>query len=114
LLLTAMPPYIVLPGSRPAQDAQQRVCQMEPGPGFAMKGSRGPVPDAAPFRGPGLLARVTPFALVAVAAEASLALPPGTRAWPAVTARREGIAIEIGPAANGTRVGWSVPLRPVP
>jgi hypothetical protein len=29
-------------------------------------------------------------------------------------ARRDGIAIEIEPAANGTRVGWSVPLRPVP
>jgi signal transduction histidine kinase len=29
-------------------------------------------------------------------------------------ARRNGVAIEIEPAANGTRVGWSVPLRPVP
>ena len=27
---------------------------------------------------------------------------------------RDDIAIEIEPAANGTRVGWSVPLRPVP
>ena len=26
-------------------------------------------------------------------------------------ARRDGIAIEIEPAANGTRVGWSVPLE---
>ena len=41
--------------------------------------------DGPPFRGPGLLARVWPFALVAVAAEASLALPPGTHAWTAVT-----------------------------
>ena len=43
-------------------------------------------PDSArsgssPFRRPGLLARAGPFALVAVAAEASLALPPGTHAW---------------------------------
>ena len=29
-------------------------------------------------------------------------------------ARRDGMAIEIEPAANGTRVGWSVPLRSVP
>jgi signal transduction histidine kinase len=29
-------------------------------------------------------------------------------------ARRDGIAIEIEPAPNGTRVGWGVPLRPVP
>lgn len=49
------------------------------------------VPSAAdrtadsPFLGPGLLARAGPFALVAVAAEASLALPPGTQAWTAVT-----------------------------
>jgi len=33
----------------------------------------------SPFSRPGLLARVGPFALVAVAAEASLVLPPGTR-----------------------------------
>jgi signal transduction histidine kinase len=33
----------------------------------------------SPFSGPGLLARVGPFALVAVAAEASLVLPPRTR-----------------------------------
>ena len=30
-----------------------------------------------PFRGPGLLVRVAPFAAIAVLAEASLALPPG-------------------------------------
>jgi signal transduction histidine kinase len=39
-----------------------------------------------PFRGPGLVARVVPFAAVAVLAEASLALPPGTHAYPAVSA----------------------------
>jgi signal transduction histidine kinase len=57
---------------------------MEPGPGSADAGSRDVVPGGSPFRGPGLVARVAPFALVAVAAQASLALPPGTRAWPAV------------------------------
>jgi signal transduction histidine kinase len=41
--------------------------------------------DSPPFGGPGLLGRAAPFALVAVAAEASLALPPGTHAWTAVT-----------------------------
>lgn len=40
--------------------------------------------DGSPFRGPGLLARVWPFALVAVAAEASLALPPRPHAWTAI------------------------------
>jgi len=34
-------------------------------------------PAGYPFRGPGLLARAGPFAVVAVLAEASLALPPG-------------------------------------
>jgi signal transduction histidine kinase len=37
-----------------------------------------------PFRRRGLAARAAPFALVAVVAEASLALPPGSRAGPAV------------------------------
>ena len=57
---------------------------METGPGFTDEGSRDPVPGGSPFRGPGLLARVSPFALVAVVAAASLALSPGTRAWSAV------------------------------
>ena len=58
---------------------------MEPGPGSAGETLWHARPDGSPFCGPALLARVAPFALVAVAAEASLALPPGTRAWPAVT-----------------------------
>jgi len=37
-----------------------------------------------PFRGPGLLDRVIPFAAVAVLAEASLALPPGPQSQPAL------------------------------
>jgi signal transduction histidine kinase len=39
-----------------------------------------------PFRGPGFLARVVPFAVVAVLAEASLALPPGPQSQAAVIA----------------------------
>ena len=41
-------------------------------------------PPGFPFRGPGLLARVVPFAVVAVLAEASLALPVGVQSRPAV------------------------------
>jgi len=61
---------------------------MERRPGSARPGELPPgavIADGSPFRGPGLLARAGPFALVAVAAEASLALPPGTHAWAAVT-----------------------------
>lgn len=42
-------------------------------------------PAGYPFRGPGTLARATPFAVVAVLAEASLVFPPGpSSAWPVV------------------------------
>ena len=43
-------------------------------------------PPGYPFRGPGLLARVAPFTVVVVLAEASLALPSGGRMspWPRV------------------------------
>ncbi len=44
-------------------------------------------PPGFPFRGPGLLARVIPFAVVAVLAEVSLALPgPGVQSTPAMIA----------------------------
>jgi signal transduction histidine kinase len=43
-------------------------------------------PPGFPFRGPGLLARAVPFAVVAVLAEVSLALPPSVQSWPAVIA----------------------------
>lgn len=36
-------------------------------------------PPGFPFRGPGLAARAVPFAVVAVLAEVSLALPPGVQ-----------------------------------
>jgi hypothetical protein len=43
-----------------------------------LTGTDGPgQPPGYPFRGPGLLVRVLPFAGIAVLAEASLALPPG-------------------------------------
>ena len=64
---------------------KQKVCQMEPEPGFSDEELPDPVLGGSPFSGPGLLVRAAPFALVAAAAEASLALPPGTQAWPAVT-----------------------------
>ena len=41
-------------------------------------------PPGFPFRGPGLLVRVFPFAVVTVLAEVSLALPPGVQSQPAV------------------------------
>jgi hypothetical protein len=57
---------------------------MEPRPSSASNvGSAGV--GVSPFSGPGLLVRAGPFALVAVAAEASLALPPGTHQWAGVT-----------------------------
>ena len=57
---------------------------MEPRPGSASNAGIAE-PGVSPFSGPGLLARAGPFALVAVAAEASLALPPGTHQWAGVT-----------------------------
>ena len=55
-----------------AESQEQQATAAEPGP--------------SPFRGPGLLARVAPFAIVAVLAEASLALPPGPQSGSAVIA----------------------------
>ena len=46
-------------------------------PAFGMLSSASQTPGY-PFRGRGLAARVLPFAVVAVLAEASLALPPGS------------------------------------
>ena len=62
--------------------------QPEPEPGSASPDERihrdSAGPGRSPFSRSGLTARVGPFALVAVAAEASLALPPGTRIGTAV------------------------------
>jgi len=49
-----------------------------------------------PFRGPGLLARVAPFAVVAALAEASLALPPGVRSLTAALASAALLAAVAG------------------
>ncbi len=61
---------------------------MEPEPGSASLEESSPLASFSaghsPFGRPGLAARVGPFALVAVVAEASLALPPGTRVGTAV------------------------------
>ena len=61
---------------------------MEPEPGSASPDKRthrdSAGPGHSPFSRPGLTARAGPFALVAVVAEASLALPPGTRVGTAV------------------------------
>ena len=51
-------------------------------PGFGMLSSASQT-TGYPFRGRGLAARVLPFAVVAVLAEASLALPPGSTSEPA-------------------------------
>ena len=88
---------------------------MEPRPGFADEGSRGLVPDGAPT-------------LVCVeAAERLSVIVTGTGMPPQAAngdgrirdltplreqASRDGIAIEIEPAADGTRLAWSLPLRP--
>ena len=61
---------------------------MEPEPGLASLEESSLMASFSaghcPFDRPGLAARVGPFALVAVVAEASLALPPGTRVGTAV------------------------------
>src|SRR5271170_2871769 len=69
--------------------AVQEVSLMASGSGSAAQPGLPPASGEAagyPFRGPGLAARVIPFAAVAVLAEASLALPPGPRSQPAVIA----------------------------
>ncbi len=64
-------------------------------------------PPGFPFRGPGLLARVVPFAVVAVLAEVSLALPePGVQSTPAVIA-----SIVLLLAVAGL---WALPWRRLP
>ncbi len=52
-------------------------------------------PPGFPFRGPGLAARAVPFAVVAVLAEASLALPPGVQSRAAVIASIVVVAIVV-------------------
>jgi signal transduction histidine kinase len=62
---------------------------MASGPGSTAQPELPPVSGEVPgypFRGPGLVARVAPFAAVAVLAEASLALSPGPQSQPALIA----------------------------
>jgi hypothetical protein len=146
------------PGALPAQDAQQKVCQMESR--MAPQGLRhqvlqlcadvSPVPEITfaglvdealpPQDTEGLLEMLrtalgllgTPggqtFISVEAAERLSVTVAGTGQALPSANGdgsthdfaplrergRRDGIAIEIEAAANGTRVGWSVPLHPVP
>ncbi len=68
-----------------------------------------------PFRGRGLGARVLPFAIVAVLAEASLALPPGATSAPAAIIS---VVLLAGTAAAfalpwGRLPGWAQVLMPI-
>jgi hypothetical protein len=60
-------------------------------------------PAGYPFRGPGLLARVGPFAAIAVLAEASLALPPG----PASTSAAVASVVLLAAVAAAFLLRWS-------
>jgi signal transduction histidine kinase len=87
-----VPPAVILP--HPEQAPRGRLSdlaedlQMEPEPGPASLDESSLLASLSTgnsaFGRPGLVARVVPFALVTVVAEASLALPPGTRVGTAV------------------------------
>jgi signal transduction histidine kinase len=72
-------------------------------------------PAGYPFRGPGLLVRVGPFAAIAVLAEASLALPPGpTSAWAAGVSVVLLVAVAAGFLLPWPRLpGWMPVLVPL-
>ncbi len=60
-------------------------------------------PPGYPFQGPGLLARVAPFAVVMVLSEASLALPSGSISlWPCVAS-----VVLLAAIAASFRLPWS-------
>ncbi|HEY2575759.1 MAG TPA: histidine kinase [Streptosporangiaceae bacterium] len=61
------------------------------------------LPPGYPFQGPGLLARAAPFAVVAVLAEASLALPPGPVSLGAVVAS----AVLLAAVLAAVALPWS-------
>jgi signal transduction histidine kinase len=87
----------------------QEVSLMASGSGSAAQPGPPAVARAAagyPFRGPGLLDRVIPFAAVAVLAEASLALPPGSQSQPALIAS---VLLLLAPAA-----AFALPWRRLP
>ncbi len=88
-----------------AESAVQPVAP--PGPGQ---------PPGFPFRGPGLLTRAVPFAVVAVLAEVSLALPgPGVQSTPAMIASIAGLLATAALFALPWRrlPGWATVLIPL-
>lgn len=81
---------------------------MIPASGSELTAGASPVdgrPAGYPFRGPGLLVRVGPFAAIAVLAEASLALPPG----PASTRAAAASVILLVAVAAAFLLPWSRP-----
>jgi signal transduction histidine kinase len=72
-------------------------------------------PDGYPFRGPGLLLRVVPFAAVAVLAEASLVLPPGPAStWAAAVSVVLLVAVAAAFLLPWSRLpGWMQVLVPL-
>ncbi len=72
-------------------------------------------PPGYPFRGPGLLARVMPFAAIAVVAEASLALSSGpVPAWPATVSVGLLLTVAAAFALPWQRLpGWLPVLPPL-
>lgn len=96
------------PGMRVASTAGSGL----PGAGMLPAGRQTP---GCPFRGRGLAARVLPFAVVAVLAEASLALPPGVTSEPAAIIS---VALLAATAAAfalpwGRLPGWAPVLMPL-
>jgi signal transduction histidine kinase len=61
-------------------ETESRLASLDEGPSLLDSASAA----SSPFGTPGLAARAGPFAVVAIVAEASLALPPGTTVGPAV------------------------------
>jgi signal transduction histidine kinase len=61
-----------------------------------------PRDGGSPFRREGLLARIAPFAVVAVLAELSLALPPGPAHWPEAVAS----AVLLAATAGAVFLPW--------
>jgi signal transduction histidine kinase len=91
---------------------------MIPASGSELTAGASPVdgrPAGYPFRGPGLLVRVGPFAAIAVLAEASLALPPGPASmWAAAASVILLVAVAAAFLLPWSRLpGWMPVLVPL-